>query len=134
MNLSLAFLHGEQALVGFILAAVIVLLGFPLLVYVWLRHTKLSEKKLALAYFIVTAGACVMLGLGVSHSEYIPTLTVFYIAFIYTLPWNVITMVASHFFGYQYMCGNEVVLVMLMGAGSNAMLLYHFARKMRGSV
>ena len=51
MNLSLAFLHGEQALVGFVLAAVTVLVGFPLLVYVWLRHTKLSEKKLALAYF-----------------------------------------------------------------------------------
>lgn len=134
MNLSLAFLHGEQALVGFIFAAVIVLLGSPLLIYVWLRHTKLSEKKLALAYFIVTAGACGMSALGIPDSAYIPVLTVSYVAFIYTLPWNVITIFALYFFGNQYMSNNEVVLVMLMGAGINAMLLYFFAKKMRGSV
>jgi hypothetical protein len=134
MNLSLAFLHGEQVLVGFIFTAVIVLLGFPLLIYVWLRHTKLSEKKLALAYFIVTAGACGMLALGVPDSAYIPTLTVAYFAFILTLPWNVITIVALYVFGNQFMSDKEAVLVMLMGAGINTMLLYFFAKKMRGSV
>ena len=81
MNLSLAFLHGEQALVGFIFAAVIVLLGFPLLTYVLLRYTKLSEKKLALAYFILTASTCGVFLLGGLDSAYIPLFTVFYIAF-----------------------------------------------------
>ena len=134
MNLFLAFLHGEQAFVGFIFAAVIALLGFPLLVYVWLRHTKLSEKKLALAFFIVTASACGMVALGAPDSAYIPIFTVFYVAFIYTLPWNVITIFALYVFGNQYMSDHEAVLVMLMGAGINTMLLYFFAKKIRGSV
>lgn len=131
MNLSLAFFHGEQALVGFIFAAVIVLLGFPLLTYVLLRYTKLSEKKLALAYFILTAGTCGVFLLGGLDSAYIPLFTVFYIAFIYTLPWNLITVVVLHFFREQNMSDNEVVLVMLMGAGINSMLLYLLAKKMR---
>ena len=60
MNLSLAFFHGEQAFVSLLFAALIALLGFPLLVYVWLRHTKLSERIPALVYFMVTASACVI--------------------------------------------------------------------------
>ena len=134
MNLFLAFLHGEQALIGFIFAAITVLLGFPLLVYVWLRHTKLSEKKLAIAYFIVAASACGAFALRVPDSAYIPIFTVFYIAFILTLPWNVITIVALYVFDNQFMSDNEVTLVMLMGAGINTMLLYFFAKKIRGSV
>ena len=134
MNLFLAFLHGEQALIGFLFAAVTVLLGFPLLVYVWLRHTKLSEKKLALAYLIVTVGACGMFALGTPDSAYVPILTVFYIAFLYTLPWNVITIFALYVFGNQDMSDHEIVFVMLMGAGINTMLLYFLAKKIRGSV
>ena len=132
MNLSLAFLHGEQALVGFIFAAVTVLVGFPLLVYVWLRHTKLSEKKLALVYFIVTASACGVFAL--SDSTSLPLFIPSYIAFIFTMPWNLITIFALYWLGNQYMSDNEVALVMLMGAGINTMLLYFFAKKIRGSV
>src|SRR5690349_276121 len=123
MNLSLAFFHGEQAFVAFIFVAFTVLFGVPLLGYVWLRHTKLSEKKLALAYFIVTASACGVFALGGLDSAYIPLLTVFYIAFIYTLPWSLITIIALHVFGNQNMSDNEIVVVMLMGAGINSMLL-----------
>ena len=132
MNLSLAFLHGEQALVGFVFAAVTVLVGFPLLVYVWLRHTKLSEKKLALVYFIVTASACGVFAL--SDSTSLPLFIPSYIAFIFTMPWNLITIFALYWLGNQYMSDNEVALVMLMGAGINTMLLYFFAKKIRGSV
>ena len=132
MNLSLAFLHGEQALVGFVFAAVTVLVGFPLLVYIWLRHTKLSEKKLALVYFIVTASACGVFAL--SDSTSLPLFIPSYIAFIFTMPWNLITIFALYWLGNQYMSDNEVGLVMLMGAGINTMLLYFFAKKIRGSV
>ena len=131
MNLSLGFFHGEQALVGLIFAAVLVLLGFPLLVYVWLRHTKISEQKLALAYFIVAAGACGVFALGAPDTPYIPILTVFYCAFIYTLPWSAITIVALYVFANQSMSDSEVAMVMLMGAGINTMLLYFLAKKIR---
>jgi len=132
MNLSLAFFHGEQAFVGFVLAAVTVLLGFPLIVYVWLRHTKLSEKKLALAYLIVTVSACGVFAL--SDSTSLPLFIPSYIAFIFTMPWNLITIFALYWLGNQYMSDNEVALVMLMGAGINTMLLYFLAKKIRGSV
>ena len=132
MNLSLAFLHGEQAFVAFIFVAFTVLFGVPLLVYVWLRHTKLSEKKLALAYFIVTASACGVFAL--SDSTSLPLFIPSYIAFIFTMPWNLITIFALYWLGNQYMSDNEVALVMLMGAGINTMLLYFFAKKIRGSV
>lgn len=134
MNLSLGFFHGEQALVAFILVAVVVLFGVPLVGYVWLWHTKLSERTLALAYFIVTVSACGVFDLGVLDSAYIPLLTVFYIAFIFTLPWNMITILALYVFGNQYMGETEIVVVMLMGAGINTMLLYLLAKKIRGSV
>jgi len=131
MNLSLGFFHGEQALVGLIFAAVLVLLGFPLLVYVWLRHTKISEQKLALAYFIVAAGACGVFALSVPGPASIPILIVCYIAFILTLPWNLITAFALHLADGVYMSDHEVALVMLMGAGINTMLLYFLGKKMR---
>ena len=131
MNLFLAFPHGEQALVGFIFVAVIVLLGLPLFSYVWLRHTKLPVKLLALVYFIVTAGACGVFALGAPDTPYIPILTVFYCAFIYTLPWSAITIVALYVFANQSMSDSEVAMVMLMGAGINTMLLYFLAKKIR---
>jgi hypothetical protein len=134
MNLSLAFLHGEQAFLAFIFVAFTVLFGVPLLGYVWLRHTKLSERKLALAYFIVTGSACGVFALGGLDSAYIPLLTVFYIAFIFTLPWNVISIFALYWFGNQYMSNHEIAFVMLLGAGINTMLLYFLAKTIRGSV
>jgi hypothetical protein len=133
MNLSLAFFHGEQALVGLLFAALIALFGFPLLVYVWLRHTKLSERIPALVYFIVTASACVIV-LGAHNPAFLPLLTIFYIGFILTLPWNVITIFALYWFGNQYMSDREIAFVMLMGAGINTMLLYFLAKKLRGLV
>lgn len=131
MNLFFAFLHGEQALVGLGFAALIGLVGFPLLGYLLVRHTKLSVKILALAYFIVAAGACGGFALGAPDTTYIPTLTVFFIAFIYTIPWNVITILALYWFAGQNMSDNEVAMVMLMGACINATLLYFIAIKIR---
>lgn len=131
MNLFLAFLHGEQALVGFCFAALIGLVGIPLSGYLFLRHTKLSVKIFALAYFIIAASACGGFALGAPDTAYIPILTVFFIAFIYTLPWNVITIVALHWFAGQNISDNEVAVVMLMGAGINATLLYFIAIKIR---
>jgi hypothetical protein len=134
MSLFLAFLHGEQALVGFIFAAVLALLGVPLLLYVWLWHTRVSELKLAVAYLIITAGACGIVAFNTPDSASILIFTAFFIAFIFSLPWNVIT------FGVLWLTGNsnvgdrEFALVMLLGAGMNTMLVYFAAKKMRGLI
>ena len=134
MNISLAFLHGSQVLVGFVFAAVIVLLGFPLLLYVWLWRTKVSERKLAIGYLVVTASACGVVALSSPGSATIFIFTAFFIAFIFSLPWNVITIVAISFIAHQNMSDNEFALIMLLGAGINSMLLYFAAKKMRNRI
>jgi hypothetical protein len=134
MNMSLAFFHGEQALVSLLFAALIALLGFPLLVYIWLRHTKVSVLLLALVYFTVTASACGVMAFHEHAPPSILLLTVFYIGFILTLPWNVISIFALYWFGNQYMSDREIGFVMLLGAGINTMLLYFLAQKIRSIV
>jgi len=134
MNLSLAFFHGEQVIVGFIVAAVIVLLGFPLLLYVWLWRTKVSELKLAIAFLVVTASACGVVALSSPGSASILIFTAFFIAFIFSLPWNVITFVVIGMVAHLRISDNEFALIMLLGAGINSMLLYFAAKKMRGLI
>ena len=134
MNLSLAFFHGEQVLVALLFAALLALLGFPLLVYIWLRHTKLPVQLLALVYFIVTASACAVMAFDAHRPPHVLLLTIFYIGFILTVPWNIISIVALYWFGNQYMSNHEIGFVMLLGAGINTMLLYFFAKRIRGSV
>jgi hypothetical protein len=134
MNLSLAFLHGEQALVGFIFAAAIVLLGFPLLLYVWLWHTKVSERKLAFAFLMLTAGTCGVVALSAPSSASILVFTAFFIAFTFSLPWNLITFAALYIAGNLNVSDQEFALVMLLGAGINTMLLYFASKKMRSKI
>jgi len=40
--LSFSFQHGEQALIGLLLAGIVVIVGGSVVFYIWLRRTKLS--------------------------------------------------------------------------------------------
>ena len=55
MNFSPAFLQDEIVLVGLLFVGLIALIGVPLVLYLWLWHTKVSELKLTLAYLILMA-------------------------------------------------------------------------------
>jgi hypothetical protein len=134
MNFSLAFLHGEQVVLGFIFAAAIVLLGLPLLLYVWLRHTRLSERKLAFAFLMLSTGVCSVIAFSTPDSGSIFVFTAFFIAFIFSIPWSVITYAALYLAGNLHIGDHEFALVMLLGAGINTMLLYFAAKKMRGLI
>jgi len=46
MNLSLAFFHGVQVLGALALAALIFVIGVPLVFYVWVWHTKTATMVL----------------------------------------------------------------------------------------
>jgi membrane protein DedA with SNARE-associated domain len=129
MNLSLAFFHGEQALVGLVLAGLIVVVVVPLVFYVWLRRTKASELKLTLTYVISTAVICALNAFSTKDPTSLFQVTVFILAFILTLPWNVITLVVVSLAGAADIGDRELVATMLLGAGVNAMILFFLARK-----
>ena len=129
MNLSLAFLHGEQALIGLVLAGLIALIGIPLLLYLWLWHTKVSELKLAIAYLVLVAILCVVF----TRTRFplsMLSLTPFALAFILTLPWSAVAIWALE--GRDAAINDhEFAVTMVLGAGINAVLLYLAAVKMR---
>jgi hypothetical protein len=131
MNLSLAFFHGEQALVALALGSFIVVVAVPLVFYVWLRHTKASELKLTLTYVISTA-VCVLNAFSTNDPTSLFQLTVFILAFILTLPWNVITFLVISLVGNADVSVREVVVVTLLGAGVNTVILFFLAKKAKG--
>jgi hypothetical protein len=130
MNFSLAFFHGEQVLVALALAVVITVIGVPLVFYVWLWHTKASERTLALTYAVITAGLC-----GLSALEFDPLsvfrLTTVTLAGILTLPWNIITLVVSAMSSNAEMSDREMVIAMLLGGGVNTAILFYLGKRMR---
>ena len=132
MNLSLAFFHGEQALGAFVLAGLIIVVAVPLVFYVWLRHTKASELKLTLTYVISTAVICVLNAFSTNDGTSLFQLTVFILAFILTLPWNVITFLVISLVGNADVSVREVVVVTLLGAGVNTVILFFLAKKAKG--
>jgi len=132
MNLSLAFFHGEQALVAFVLAGLIIVIAVPLVFYVWLRHTKASELKLTLTYVISTAVICVLNAFSTNDPTSLFQLTVFILAFILTLPWNVITFLVISLVGNADVSVREVVVITLLGAGVNTVILFFLAKKAKG--
>jgi hypothetical protein len=132
MNLSLAFFHGEQALVALILAGVIVVVSVPLVFYVWFRHTQSSELKLTYIYVISTAVVCLLMALTTNDEMSEFHLTLATIAGILTLPWNFITLLAVNFAGNSEIGNREIISAMLLGAGVNAMILRFLGKKAKG--
>ena len=132
MNLSPAFFHGEQALVALVLGGLIIVAAVPLVFYVWLRHTSSSERALTYTYAVSTAVLCVLMA-ATSYDELsLIHLTVATVAFILTLPWNVITLVAVSVAGNADIGNREIIAAMLLGAGVNAWLVFLLAKKAKG--
>ena len=129
MNFSLAFFHGEQALMALVLGGLIIVAAVPLVFYVWLRHTSSSERALAYTYAVSTAVLCVLMA-ATSYDELsLFHLTVATVAFILTAPWNVITLVAVSVAGNTDIGNREIIAAMLLGAGVNAWILFLLAKK-----
>jgi hypothetical protein len=131
MSFLFAFLHGEQVLVGLLLAGIAVLLGVPLLLYLWLWKTRLSELHLALAYFMLVAALCVGLAVRPSDPTSVLTLAAFSISFILTLPWSPLVGWFVSEFRSSVISDREFSVGMLIGAGINSVVLYFIAAKMR---
>jgi len=129
MNLSLAFFHGEQAIVALVLGGLIIVAAVPLVFYVWLRHTSSSERALTYTYAVSTAVLCVLMA-ATSYDELsLIHLTVATVAFILTLPWNVITLVTVSVAGNQDVGNREIIAAMLLSAGVNSWILFLLAKK-----
>ena len=132
MNLPLAFLHGEWILVPLGLAVLIALIGVPLVLYIWLWRTKISELKLAIGYLLFVAVLCFMFGSsGPANPASILWNTASALGFILTLPWNLLaTWVFSNLRGSE-VSDHDIAIMMLLGGGVNAVLLYLIAIKLR---
>ena len=134
MSFFLAFLHGEQALVGIALACVIALIGVPLVLYVWLWHTRLSELQLACAYLVLVAALCAVYTTGRTGVPSILILFPSFLGFILTLPWSAIAgWGLSEMFNWDLSDG-ALAIVMMLGALINSVLLYFLAVKMRSLI
>lgn len=133
MNLSPAFFHGEQALVALALAGLIVVISVPLVFHVWLWHTKASERTLAVTYAVSTAILCGLSVLKPDDPLSLFHLTVSTVAGILTLPWNIITLVATAMASNTDISDREIVIAMLLGAGVNTLIVFYIAKRMRSS-
>lgn len=131
MNVSLALLHGEQVFFSLVFAALIALVGVPLVLYVWLWHTKISELRLSLAYLIFMAILAAVFGSNPSAARSMLALTASSLGFILTLPWNLLIGWALSKVLNSEGDDSEIAILMLLGAGVNAVLLYLAAVKLR---
>lgn len=130
MNLFLAFFHGEQALVAFGLGGLIIVVAVPLVFYVWLRRTKSSERALTLIYAISTAVLCGLSAFQSDDPVSVFQLTVFTLAGVLTMPWNVITLIVITLAAPNTdIRDREIVVTMLLGGGVNTMILFYIAKK-----
>lgn len=126
-------LHGEQLLVALALAGVIVVIGGPILLYIWLWHSEVSESKLAFGYFLFVATLCAVPFIGSPAPLSVFSLTTFSLAFILSLPWSVSGFVLHEILETrgEALGDRSLAMVMLFCAGVNAVLLYFIARRMR---
>jgi len=127
--LQLALLHGEQVLIGLLLAAVVVVC-VPVLLYLWLWHSTVSASKLAVAYFVIVAVLWGIVAMNPNNPTSMVSLTAFSIGFILTLPWSAVTSfivaVLSPGLGDR-----PFALVSVLFAAVNAVILYFIAVKVR---
>ena len=131
MNFLFAFLHGEQVLIGLLLAGIVVLVGVPFLLYLWVWNTRLSETHLAVGYFMSVAALCVGLAVTPSDPTSILALAAFSVSFILTLPWSPLAGWLVSEFRDSALSDRAFSVVMLIGAGINAVILYFIAVKIR---
>lgn len=127
-------LHGEQFLVALALAGVIALIGVPVLLYIWLWHSQVSESKLALGYFLFVATLCVVPFTAFQEPLSVFSLTAVSLALILSLPWSAFAGFVLHEIleaRGEPLEDRAFAIVMLFSAGVNAVLLYFIARKMR---
>lgn len=130
----LAFLHGEQVLIGILLAAAVVFVCFPVLLYIWLWRTKVSELKLAVAFFVSVTVLAVILIVTPDDPTSILTLATFSLSFILTLPWSALAstvLVQILKAGGSGMGENAFAVLMIISAAVNAVILYFIAVKLR---
>jgi len=126
-----AFFHGEQVIAGLGIAALITLILIPLLLYVWLWHTQISELQLAVAFFILMAVVCGLFALSTPDSTSVFQLTMICLGLILSLPWNLLAgwllslVIKGEPSDWQF------AAVILFGAAINAVLLYYAATRMR---
>ena len=130
MSLPLAFLHGEQVLVGLLFGGLLAFMGGPLVLYVWLWHTNVSELKLTVAYLILMAILCVVFGSSPSVSS-VFSLTMSMLGLILSLPWSVLASWALSEATNSEVSDRQFALLMMLAAGINSVLLYLAAVKMR---
>ena len=134
MNLFLALFHGEQALVALVFGGFIVVITVPVIFYTWLRHTKSSERKLTTIYVVSTAVLCALSALTMRYELSLFALTVATAAFILTLPWNAITLIAITLAAPNSdISDREILVTMVLGGGVNAMILFYLAKKAKKS-
>ena len=119
-------------MVGLVLAGLIALFGVPLVLYVWLWYTKISGLKLTLTYLVLTAVVCGLIAFSPSRSLF--SLTVSALAFIFTLPWNVVTLWVLSMAHNSDSSDREFAAAMLFGAGVNAVILFFIAKKLRSLI
>ena len=131
MTITLAFFHGEQVLVGLALAVVIVLVVVPLLLYFWLWHSRISELKLALAYFAVVAATCAEVFLNPSNPTSLSSITAFLLGLILTLPWSAVAFFATMSASGERVSEQLFALAIAFCGVINAFLLYLIAKKLR---
>jgi hypothetical protein len=131
INLTLAFLHGEEVLIGLPLAAGIILVGVPLLLYIWLWHTKVSELKLAIVYCALVSLLCGMLSLNLHARPSVSLLTALCLGFLLTLPWSALGEWLLSNVDVSAIGDHKLEVVMLFGAVINAVILHFIAVKMR---
>ena len=129
MNFSLAFFHGEQFLVGMAVAGLIVVITAPLVFYIW-WHTKSSERTLTLTYVIAVA-VCVLNAIPTDNPSSLFQFTMFTVAGILALPWNLITIVAIDITNNSYVSDRESMVATLLGAGVNAVIIFYGAKRLR---
>ena len=130
MNLLLAFLSVDViALLITLLVTVGVLVGVPLLFYLWLRQTELPALYLALAYLLPVAVLCVLPSVAEAHSK-LSSVSVLS-SFILTLPWSALARWGLQVVSDPLLSDSEYAVMMLLCAGVNAVILYFVGVRVR---
>ena len=129
MHLAL-LLHGEQILIALLIAAVIVVVCVPVLLYFWLWHSRVSEAKLAVAYFVIVTVLWGIFAINPNRPTSLVSFTAFSIGFILTLPWSAV----ASFMVVEFSPGlgeRPFALISVFLAAVNAVILYFIGVKMR---
>ena len=116
MNLLLAFLSVDvKALLIALLVTVGVLVGVPLLFYLWFRQTEVPALYLALAYLLPVAVLRVLPSVTESHSTFSSASVLS--GLILTPPWSALARWGLHVVSDPLLSYSEYTVLMLLCAG-----------------